>query len=116
MTLIAREGYGPRPFSLSLAGAARLELSWPDQRIILFALSTSLAERRVVDVRFHVNHAARFPMPRHLMCGAGALWQRTTYRPGCFALGAYSSSERGAQSEGDLRRPPDGSDNTGGRW
>lgn len=39
--LTAREGYGPQPFSISLAGAARLQLSWPDQRIIVFAMSTT---------------------------------------------------------------------------
>lgn len=39
--LTAREGYGPQPFSIGLAGAARLQLSWPDQRVILFAMSTT---------------------------------------------------------------------------
>ncbi len=41
VTLTAREGYGPQPFSISLAGAASLKFSWPDQRVILFALSTT---------------------------------------------------------------------------
>jgi hypothetical protein len=41
VTLIAREGYGPRPFLISLAGAASIKLSWPDQRVIVFAMSTT---------------------------------------------------------------------------
>ncbi|HEY8285507.1 MAG TPA: hypothetical protein VIJ28_14075 [Chloroflexota bacterium] len=39
MRLVAREGYGPVPFQISVAGAARLDLSWSDRRVILFAMS-----------------------------------------------------------------------------
>ena len=38
ITLIARDGYGPVPFQISLAGATRIELFWPDRRVILFAM------------------------------------------------------------------------------
>ena len=41
VTLTAREGYGPQPFSISLAGGASLHLSWRDQRVIVFAMSTT---------------------------------------------------------------------------
>jgi hypothetical protein len=39
ITLTAREGYGPAPFVISLAGAAKLVLSWPEQRVIVFAMT-----------------------------------------------------------------------------
>ena len=39
--LTAREGYGPQPFSIGLAGASSIKLTWPDQRIIVFAMATT---------------------------------------------------------------------------
>ncbi len=44
-TLTAREGYGPVPLTVSLAGAARLDLFWPDRRVIVFAMTQAWKPR-----------------------------------------------------------------------
>jgi hypothetical protein len=37
--LTAREGYGPRPFSVSLQGGTRLQITWTDSPVKLYALT-----------------------------------------------------------------------------
>lgn len=37
--LTAREGYGPQPFTIGLSGGVRLQLTWADQSVKLFAMT-----------------------------------------------------------------------------